>query len=208
VVGVLVLLGIAFGSQWWKVPDLRQGKRAIEEAIDAAPTTAEGKLTVWAEFADPQVHACLQQMRLSPELPWLVTHAVRPEGATSGPVEMHGVDLRDLAYRLVEREGMLVRLRLPEPVPLGTAELSGEMARYVPVYAAGMRVPDPAVRLSELVLRALGELPAGLAKDIEGARFEVVVGPGRTWAEVLPADAEALPGIDSGAAPGTLEGGG
>lgn len=194
VVGVLVLLGIGFGSQWWKADELRQGKRAIEEAIDAAPTTAEGKLAVWSRFADPQVHACLLQMRLSPEMPWLVTHAVRPAGATTGPVELHGVDLTDLPVRLVERDGMLVRLRLPGPGPLGSGVLSGEMARYVPVYAEGMRVADPAQRMRELVERALGELPAGLAKDIEGARFEVEVVPGATWAEVLPAADEPLDG--------------
>ena len=189
VVFALAVIGIGFGSQWWKSGELRESKRRIQAAIDAAPTTTEGRLAAWTQLASPQVHSCLLQMRLSSESPWLVTHAVRHDGASE--VEFYGIDLTDMPTVLVARDGLVARVRLPEPGPVGRAPLSGDMARYVPVYAPGMRVSDPVERLRGLTLRALGGLPQGLVDDIPEASFELLVGPGTTWDEVRPAAAPA-----------------
>lgn len=179
VVLALVVLGIGVGSQWWKTDALRETRRRIQAARDAAPTDEEGRLEVWVTYANPQIHSCLQQMRLAPDMPWLVTHAVRAAGEED--VELHGIDLSWIPTNLARRDGLVVRVPLPAPTAVGRGRLTGDMARYVQVFGDGMRVPDPAERLRFLVQRALGELPAGLQRDLEFAGFELEVRPETSW---------------------------
>lgn len=192
----LVVVGIAFGSQFWKADELLETRRRIEEAIASAPTDREGQLEVWVTYANPQIHNCLLQMRLTPERPWLVTHAVRRPGEDE--VEFHGIDLTWIPKRLAVRDGLVARVRLPLPTAVGRGPLTGEMARYVQVFGEGMRVPDPAERLRFLVLRAFGELPAGLGRDLSFASFEVEVGTETSWEEL----GHVRPAEPSGGRPG------
>jgi hypothetical protein len=178
----LVVVGIGFGSQFWKADELRETQRQIKEAIAAAPTSEEGRFEVWVRYANPQIHNCLQQMRLSQDRPWLVTHAVRIAGESE--VQFYGIDLEWIPLELAVRDGLVARVRLPAPVAVGRGPLTGEMERYVQVFAEGMRVPDPAVRLRGLVLRAFGELPAGLEKDLPFATLELEVGTEASWEEL------------------------
>ena len=209
VVLALVVVGIGFGSQWWKADELRETQRQIQEAIASAPTTKEGKLEVWVTYANPQIHSCLMQMRLAPDLPWLVTHAVRTPGEDD--VEFHGLDLTWIPKKLAVRDGLVARVRLPQATAVGRGPLTGDMARYVQVFGEGMRVPDPNERLQFLVMRAFGELPAGLQRDLEFATFELEIGDETSWEElghVRPANdtSAGIPGHATGNAAGNSTG--
>jgi len=187
---VLVVLLVGVGSRF-----LMSGGLGRTQGPDAAaPTTDAGKLDAWLKDANPRIHGSLQELRLAPELPWLVTHAVRAAGASE--VEFHGLDLEWIPRELAVRDGLVARVRLPAPRVVGHGLLSGELAGRVQVFGEGMRVPDPVERLRSQVSRSLGELSVELERELPFARFELVLGTEASWEEL----GHARPAAESGVA--------
>lgn len=165
--GLLVASGFGIGALYYSYKEPRV-RAQIQRELDAAPTTEEGRLDHWILFGAAQVHHRLSVVaRISEDQPWLVTHAVTPDG--DGPPEVYGIDVSDLPRDLVQREGMAAVLSLPAPTLLGRAELQGDNARHVPRYASGTEVPDPVARLEDLVDWFLKDLAKALKGDIETA---------------------------------------
>ncbi len=177
--GLFVLLGIvAIGMGTpayfhYKAPRL---KAELQARVAAAPKTLEGRVEAWHLHGGPQIHHRLTNFgRWSEELPWLITHAVeRPDGR----LDLYGVDCTQIAPGTLTRiEALTVVVELPYPRLLGTEALTAGQLTYVPVYAQGVEIPDPAVRLEGLCRALLKRLPDALEKDIEGARLEFRVSP-------------------------------
>lgn len=170
----IVVLGLLSGAayyQWQRPRVLAQMERAKSEA----PTTPRERLELWHRYGAAQIHHRLTQFaRFSPEMPWLVTHAIAGTGAE--PPEIWGIDCEALPQELSHLEDMTVIVELPAPRPLGRAPLSGDFASRVPLYAPGQPIPDPAERLRDLALFLLEGMPRALARDIEGATIEIRVG--------------------------------
>jgi len=175
---VLLLLIVLIGglpSVYYRIvrPQLEANYRA---EVEAAPTTASGRLERWFEFGAAMIHHRIARVgRFSEEQPWIVTHAVRAEG-DGGPVEAYGVDASRLTPAFSSLDGLTVVIDLPAPGPLGPLELVGERGRYVPVHAPEEQPADPVRRLRELTLWFLEGIPAALAEDIEGASLELRIG--------------------------------
>ena len=81
------------GYYSWKQP---QVEARLQEMLAEAPTTPDGRLDLWMEFAgSPNAHHRLSQVaRVSAEQPWLVTHTVEAEDG--GPPRVFGIDVSDL----------------------------------------------------------------------------------------------------------------
>ncbi len=172
VLGLIVLTGLGSGAIYYryKQPQL---KAAMEKELSEAPTTLEGRLSLWHETAAPMIHHRLTQVaRLSDELPWLVTHAVE---RAEGDPEIWGLDVARLPRELSRLDGLTVIVDLPAPELLGHAPLVGDATRHVPVYGADETVQDPGRRLSELALWFLEGLPDALERDIDGSALEIRV---------------------------------
>jgi hypothetical protein len=174
--GLAVLVGIVLAGLLTGVGFYRwqRGRLDLELAgeVAAAPTSTAERLALWLRFGAAQIHHRLSQVgRFTPEMPWLVTHAVAsPDGAP----EIWGVDCRDLREDLVHAEGLRVVVELPRPRRLGRATLDGVRADRVPLFASGTEL-DPAQRLRALALYLLEELPSALERDIPGASLEIRV---------------------------------
>lgn len=179
VLAVLVVagVGVTAGYLQWKAPDLTAIVAARRGELTTAPTTPEGRLNAWLVYGNAGMHNRLTQMRLSAEQPWLATHAI---GGT-GPLDIFGIDLSEMPRELGQIDGLLVRVRLPLPVRLASAELTGVHAPFVPIYASSAQAPDPVVRAHELVAWALAGVGAALERDIPGARLSIEIGPGTSW---------------------------
>jgi hypothetical protein len=170
---LIVLAGLASGAAYYRYKQPRLAA-ALAAELAAAPTSAEGRVQQWERSMAPNVHHRITEVaRFSGQQPWLVTHAVR---RADGVLEFHGLDLASLPRNLTRAEGMSVVVELPAPRALGPGVLEGESGRYVPVYAEGEPIPDPAARLQSQVLWILDRLPEALAHDIQGARIEVRIG--------------------------------
>lgn len=167
----IVLLGVGSGAGYYAYKQPRVAAE-FQAELDAAPTTAEGRVRMWHEFGAPQIHHRITKVaRLSAEHPWLVVHALDP--GDGGPPEAWGLDLEALPRPLSRVEGLTIVVELPAPRRLGRAPLAGDKARFVPVYGPGDAIPDPREPLRARALAALERLPQALAKDIEGARLEM-----------------------------------
>lgn len=171
----IVVLGIGSGAAYfhYKRPKLAADLRA---RIDAAPKTPEGRLEAWHSIGGPQIHHRLSKFaRFTPELPWLVTHAVRTgEGE---PPELWGIDCEALPMELSRLEGMSVVIDLPRPRLLGRHELVGDMVEHVPLIAPDTGF-DAGARLAEIAIYLLEGMPRALEEDIEGASIQVRVEEG------------------------------
>ena len=145
----------------------------LEAEVAAAPRTLEQRLELWQRFGAPQIHHRLTQVaRFSPEMPWLVTHAVA--GAEGAPPEIWGIDCAALSPELTRVEGARIVVDLPHPRALGRASLTGDMAGRVPIFAPDVPI-DARARLAELALYLLEGIPRALERDIEGASLEIRV---------------------------------
>ena len=168
----IVVLGIGSGAAYfhYKRPKLAAD---LQARIEAAPKTPEGRLEAWHSIGGPQIHHRLSKFaRFTPELPWLVTHAVRTgEGE---PPELWGIDCEALPMQLSRIEGMSVVIDLPRPRLLGRHELVGDMVEHVPLIAPDSGF-DAGARLEEIALFLLEGMPRALEKDIEGASIRVSV---------------------------------
>ncbi len=185
VLAVLVIagVGVTAGYLQWKAPDLSAIVASRRGAIAAAPTSPEGRLHAWLDYGNAFMHSRLSQMRLSSEQPWLVTHAVD----NAGQLDIFGIDLTHMPRDLGDIEGLSVRVRVPVPTRLGSGQLTGEHAPFVPVYARGAEVPDSVARTKELVAWALAGVGDALERDIVGAHLTVEVDPKVSWLAPLEA---------------------
>jgi hypothetical protein len=168
---LLVAVGFAVGALYysWKEPRVRA---QIQVELDAAPTTAEGRLEHWLAHGEPQVHHNLAVFaRVSADLPWIVTHTVA--ASDGGAPYVHGIDVGALPRDLLSREGTTVVLHLARPRGLGRASLGGDSTAHIPHYASDVAQEVADARLREVVAYLLDDLIAALEKDIEGARFEI-----------------------------------
>lgn len=174
VLAAIVVVGLLTGAGFYR---WQRGKMDAKLAVEmaAAPTTPEESAALWLRLMGPQIHHRLAVVgRFTPELPWLVTHALAdPDGGV--PV-LWGIECATLSRDLAHLEGMRVVVELPRPRPLGPAPLEGERAQRVPIYAPEAR-PDPTQRLSELALFLLEGIPKALERDVPGASLEIRVAP-------------------------------
>lgn len=177
-IGVLVgivVLGLLTGAGFYRYQRARIERRLASE-MAAAPESPEERLALWLQLSGPQIHHRLAVVgRFTPEMPWLVTHAVA--AADGGPPEVFGVDCASLPKDLAHLEGLKVVVELPHPRALGRVELSGERANRVPLYAPELAL-DPAQRLTELALYLLEGIPRALERDVPGASLEIRVAGG------------------------------
>lgn len=178
VLAALVILGVGVtaGYLQWKAPELSAIVAERRGAVAAAPRGPLERLEKWLVFGDAFVHERLVQMRYSSEHPWLVAFAVGEEREA----RFTGIDIGAMPRALTRIEGLDVYVTLPAPVELGRAPLTGDRAPFVPLYPDSARAPDAAgarLRVQELVEWALKDIARALARDIEGARLVVEVGP-------------------------------
>ena len=170
----IVVLGLLSGAAYYQYQRprvLAQMARAKSEA----PTTPRERLELWHRYGSAQIHHRLTQFaRFSPEMPWLVTHAIA--GSAGELPEIWGIDCEALPQEISHLEGLTVVVDLPVPTALGHAALAGDSADRVPLYAAGQPIPHPSERLRDLALFLLEGMPRALERDIEGASLEVRVG--------------------------------
>lgn len=163
-----LLTGVGFYR--WK---RGEGNARVAAELERAPTTPEERLDLWLQLTGPQLHHRLAVVgRFTPEMPWLVTHAIAP--ADGGPPELWGIECAVLPRDLGVREGLAVVVHLPAPRPLGRATLEGERAQRVPLFAPAA-APDARARLADLALHLLEGMPRALERDIPGARLEIRV---------------------------------
>jgi hypothetical protein len=175
---VLVVAGMGITGVYYhiKAPKILAEMRRTQGEM---PASAEGRVGRWLDFGKALIDQRLVQLRLSPRQPWLVSYAVA-SAAGDEDQEIWGVDMSGHSVDWTTREGMNVVVTLPEAKLLGRGELTGDMARNVPRYAAGAERPDANARARYVVEWALERLATPLAKDIEGARLIVRVGPSST----------------------------
>ncbi len=174
---LLILVGLGASSAFfrWKAPEVA---RELDRQASEAPTEPMGRVGAWLKYGGPQIHNRLQFLRLSPRMPWLVSHAVE-DGDPAGP-ELYGLDLAALPQDIARQDGMRVVVDLPHPGLLGRGEPEGENAREIPRFATRAEAPDVAVRIHDLVSWALShpnDMPRALAEDIPGASLAVEVAP-------------------------------
>ena len=172
---VLVLLvasGFGVGAAYYSYKEPRV-RRELAAELEAAPSTAEGRVQKWMEFFTPQAHHRLSVFaRVSEEHPWIVTHTV--EAPDGGEPYVHGLGVSDLPQEgLLVREGLTVVLTLDPVRLLGRARLGGDSAAHIPHYAADIPAAQADARLRETAEWLLRDVVKALASDIEGARFEV-----------------------------------
>jgi hypothetical protein len=168
---LLVLIGFSVGALYysWKEPRVRA---KIQADLDAAPTTAEGRVGHWLKHGAPQVHHNLSVFaRISKEQPWIATHTV--ESSDGGPPYVYGIAVSDLPHDLLRQEGLSVVLTLARPSLLGRAVLGGDSTAHIPHYAVEIPASAAEARLREIVEYLLRDLIVALEKDIPGARFEL-----------------------------------
>jgi hypothetical protein len=167
----IVAVGLATGAGFYRWKRGEMDARVRSE-LAAAPETPAERLDLWLRLSGPQLHHRLAVVgRFTPEMPWLVTHAV---ARADGPSELWGIDCAALPLELAHREGLSVVVELPAPRPLARVALEVEQANRVPLYAPEAS-PDPAARVSELALYLLEGIPRALERDIPGARLEIRV---------------------------------
>src|SRR5262245_60412016 len=172
VMALLVASGFGVGALYYSYKEPRV-RRELKAEIDAAPSTAEGRVQKWMEFFTPQAHHRLSVFaRVSEEHPWIVTHTVEAEDG--GEPFVYGIDVSNLPREgLLEREGLTVVLAL-EPVRLlGRARLGGDSAAHIPHLLADIPQAEADARLRETADWLLKDVEKALAHDIPGARFEV-----------------------------------
>src|SRR5262245_31400553 len=169
----IVVLGLATGAGFYRWKRAEMDSRVAAELAEA-PTTPEERLDLWLRLSGPQIHHRLAVVgRFSPDMPWLVTHAV---ASADGPPELWGIECAALPVDLAHREGLSVVVELPAPRALGRLTLAADQQSRVPLFAPAAS-PDPATRVSELALYLLEGIPRALERDIPGASLVVRVHP-------------------------------
>ena len=174
---LLVVLGMGVTSAYyqWKAPRLIAERKAL---LAAAPTEPEPRLEHWLVVNGALVHQRLQQLRISPRAPWLVTHALTSSDANEPP-ELWGVDLTGLAMEWIHRDGLRIVVDLPAAHSLGRAWLPEDKELYVPKLPVGQPAPteaQSAERARSICEHALEPLIKALPKDIPGTALVVRVG--------------------------------
>jgi hypothetical protein len=173
---VLVAAGMGITSIYynWKAPAIVAERRAALASMSTEPAPM---LDLWLEYGAPAIHARLQQMRIGPAQPWLVTHAQEADVAAEPP-RLWGVDLAALEPAWVHREGLTVVVDLPAPRELGRAWLPADKEAGVLRLSAGVEQPPAgasAARAAEVARWSLERLDQAVRKDIPGASLEVRV---------------------------------
>jgi hypothetical protein len=167
----VVVVGLLTGAGFYRFQRGRMDARLAAE-LAQAPTTSAERLALWLRYGGPQIHHRLAVVgRFTPEMPWLVTHALA-DGA--GPPQLFGVDCAALPQDLARLEGLKVVVELPAPCALGRATLDGERSHRVPLFAPDAS-PDGARELKELALYLLEGIPGALERDVPGATLEIRV---------------------------------
>jgi len=168
----IVVVGLATGAGFYRYQRGAMEARLADE-MAAAPTSTDERLALWLRVAGPQIHHRLAVVgRFAPDMPWLVTHAVAPQGG--GAPENRGVDRGHHTPDRARHEERTGGVQLPRPGPLGRARLEGERAQRVPIYPPSANL-DPVARLSELALYLLEGIPKALTRDVQGAALEIRV---------------------------------
>ena len=174
VLSAIVVVGILTGAGFYRLKRSEANARVATE-LEQAPRTTEERLALWLRLTGPQLHHRLAVVgRFTPDMPWLVTHALAAEDG--GPPELWGVDCSTLPKELGVIEGLRVVVNLPAPRPLGRETLEGVRAERVPLFARGA-VLDSRERLAALALYLLEGIPAALERDVPGAALEIRVAP-------------------------------
>lgn len=172
VLTAIVIVGLLSGAVFYRYQRGRVEARLASE-IAEAPKSPDERLALWLTLVGPQIHHRLAVVgRFTPEMPWLVTHAVA--AADGGAPELFGIECDALPHDLARREGMTIVVPLPAPHRLGRATLVGERAQRVPLYAADVKL-EPVTRLRELALYLLEGIPHALERDVPGATLEIHV---------------------------------
>jgi hypothetical protein len=174
----IVVIGLLSGAGLFHArrASAREAQAKLDAELAATPDDPAQRLALWARFGAPQIHHRLSQVaRFSPELPWLVTHAIAdPAG---GDPELWGIDCTEIdPERVLRVEGLSAIVELPHPRALGRAPLAKGTSDHVPLFAAGTPV-DGVERLRTLALALLEGMPHALERDIEGAQLEIRVAP-------------------------------
>jgi hypothetical protein len=170
----IVATGLVTGVGFYRLKRGEANARVAAQ-LAAAPRTSEERLDLWLALTGPQLHHRLAVVgRFTPEMPWLVTHAVAAEDG--GPPELWGIECATLPKALGVREGLRIVMTLPAPQLLGRATFEGEHSERVPLFARGVAV-DASDRLRTLALHLLEGLPKALERDVPGATLELRVLP-------------------------------
>ncbi len=170
----IVVLGLLSGAIPFRIkaPEVRAGIIADLAEKKREATTPAKRLDAWMSFGVPQIENRLQMLSFSASMPYLLAHGIRqPEGL----VEVWGVDFLRHGAIQVERDGLVLRIHVPQPHRIGTGVLQGDNAGRVPLYDSLELVPDPNARVKELVEWFLGGMQSAISADIEGAQLEIVV---------------------------------
>jgi hypothetical protein len=181
---ILIVLGMGVTGAYyqWKAPAIIAERRAL---LASEPKDPEARLDRWLEVNGALVHRRLEQLRISPRTPWLVTHALLSSDDKEPP-ELWGVDLSALALEWSRHEGLRIVVDLPYAQRLGRAWLPEDKALFIPQLPAGQPEPtaeQSAQRAREIAEHALAPLIEALPKDIPGTALEIRVG-----AEPTPPD--------------------
>ncbi len=175
---LIVLAGLVPTSIYfhWKVPGvIEEFRRLVESERQRTP---EERLALWFQMNAPQVHNRLRQLRLGADQPWLVAYGVGPV-RKGEPVEVVGIDFSDFAFDAVQLDGMVVRVLLEAPEPLGRHTLRGSQAINVPIYPDAAAAPEPRARIAAIVdyaMRHPDDFLEALVEDNPGASFRLVIG--------------------------------
>ncbi len=168
-------LGVTSVLFRWKERGLIAQRRAD---LAAAPREGEPRLERWTELNRPYLVGRLQQLRVSAQLPYLVTHELLT-GVQDAPPELLGVDLTQLSPEWVERESLRVVVSLPAARRLGRAWIGADKSLFVPKVRAGEPQPDLAsadARARSVAEHALKPWIEALPRDVPGAVLSVRVG--------------------------------
>jgi len=174
--GLLVLIFVVFaglGSGVYfyrtKAFEVRAG---ILKRLEAAPTDPDEQLTAWLQFGEPMIQHRLTQLSFGKGAPWLITHTADGPGGR----EVWGIPMEGPRPAHFVREGLTVKIHLPQPAILGHGFMQGDNADRIPHHPLGLRSADAAARARVLAEWFLERIMEALPEDIEGARVEICIG--------------------------------
>lgn len=146
----------------------------LQEQLDSAPKTPEGRVEKWLIFGHPQIDTCIELLRMSEEQPWIVSHVIAQD---SGPPRVFGLDLEKLEDPYLRRVGTRIEIWLPEPGELGRTKLIGRNAGEVPVYEEGQEYPILQERIRDMIEWRLHTVVERLQSDIPEVEVRLEFGP-------------------------------
>ena len=167
----LVLIGFSMVLLYDYMSD-RAGKD-LQEKIEAAPKTVEGRVETWLMFGHPQINESLKALRVSETQNWIVGYLVQ---RTDGEPEVWGIDLDTLGTEYLSQNGNAIEIRLPAESMIARSRLFGRNADLVPVFTEDATRPPLNAKVRELVEWKLEALIGRLKRDIPGVEVRLFFG--------------------------------